>query len=392
MDSTVPPVQQALHATRHALLHGDHRSGVAQAELALALTDRGDIGPDLAEALTHLSHHRFALGRFHDAMASAERARATWQALGARERECEALSLRAAACSEAGFDEEALHDAHQAFELAHLHHLPERLLQALALMGGFHGRLGDVQGAEALLLQALSRAREWQDHAARFLALNNLVGVLVQAHALHSARGDDDARQATALRLLHHARHSLTLTADEPSRLRRAMLRSNAASGLMASGLQHEAWPLLDDCLAQARSEGFRAVELQARTRMLQCLAQLGQREDAAQAAAELQRLLAQGSACRHQPPVEQEAAAMLAVLHPALHPAATPAALQRAAQQVLARHCQSPPSLQAALQDHLELVLAALDSLDAVQPPWRVTPSQALPQTRPQPEVLPAA
>ncbi len=381
MNTTATPLQRALHATRQALVQGDHRAGVAQAEVAVALAERGDLnaplGHALADALTQLSHHRFALGRFHDAMDSAERAHARWQALGQAERACEALCLRAAACSEAGFDEEALHDAHQSFELARAQCLPERLLQALSVMGGFHGRLGDVQGAEALLMQALSRARQWHDHGARFLALNNLVSVLVQAHALHSARGDSDAQRATAHRLLLQSRCALTLTATEPSRLRRAVLRSNAAAGLMANGLLHEALPLLDDCLAQARSEGFRAVELQARMRLLQGLALAGQTDDAQRAADALQALLAEGTRSRHQPPAEQAAAAMLAALRTSAQTDHSPAALQRAALQVLARHGFSPPALQAALQDHLELVMAALDSLDTTDLRWRFTPSQ---------------
>jgi tetratricopeptide (TPR) repeat protein len=360
-------------------MRGDHRTGVSQAELAVSLAERGDISPELAEALTLLTHHRFALGRFHDAMASAERGRASWHALGRTERECEALSMRAAACSEAGFDEEALHDAHQAFELARAAQLPERLLQALSLMGGFHGRLGDVEGAEALLLQALSRAREWHDHSARFLALNNLVSVLVQAHALHRARADTDAARATAERLLHQARYSLTLTAQEPSRLRRAVLRSNAAAGLMSSGLLDEALPLLDDCLAQARSEGFRAVELKARTRLLQCLAQSGAVADAQRTAVELQAMLAHGGPWRHQPPAEQEAAAMLAALDEAVTRHASPAALEEVALEVLSRHCISPPALQAAVQDHLELVLSTLEELDTVDRAWCLRPSPVL-------------
>ncbi len=377
-------------ASRRALEHGDHRTGAAQAERALALAEHGDMPPALVEALTLLTHHRLALGCAAEALASAERACAEIQTRGQAEAECEAWSLRAAACSEAGFDEEALQDAHRAFELACTHKLAGPRLHALALMGGLHGRLGDVEGAEALLLQTLSRAHERQDTGARFLALNHLVAVLLQAHALHSLRGDADARQATARRLLHQARHALNLASHEPSRLHRAVLRSQAAAGLLANGLLDEALPLLADCQAQARAEGFRALELKACTGLLQGLSQAGRAEEARHAAAQLQALLAQGGPRRHQPPAEQEAAAMLAALAPQVGREHSPAQLQRAVLQVRARHGTCPPALQAALQDHLELVMGTLDTLHLADLPWALRPALQ-PDAAPA-EALPAA
>jgi hypothetical protein len=202
--------------------------------------------------------------------------------------------------------------------------------------------------------------------------------VLVQAHAEQAGRGDAAAAAATAERLLRHARYSLTLTAEEPSRLRRAVLRSNAAAGLMASDLDAEALPLLDDCLVQARSEGFRAVEVKARARLLQCLAQMGQEEDAQHAADDLGQLLAQGGSI-HTTPAQQEAACMLLALRGVGQRSA--AASRLAALAVLARQTAGHLALQPALEDHVELVLA---SLAALEEGWRaLTPPAPRPDAR---------
>lgn len=138
--------------------------------------------------------HRFTLDIFATptpwaphATPPATRQDAPQTGLAQAERECSALCARAEASSEAGCDEQALHDAHQAFELARHWRLHEQLLQTLSLMGGLHARLGDVEGAKALLQQA-----ELRRAAASHEAAPSVLQAALQDHlelvltALHS--------------------------------------------------------------------------------------------------------------------------------------------------------------------------------------------------------------
>jgi cellobiose-specific phosphotransferase system component IIA len=72
-----------------------------------------------------------------------------------------------------------------------------------------HGHLQDCGNGEQLVLQALSRAREQHDASAVRLALNSLLVVLLQAHALQQRAGESEQAEATCQRMLRHANHAL---------------------------------------------------------------------------------------------------------------------------------------------------------------------------------------
>jgi ATP/maltotriose-dependent transcriptional regulator MalT len=108
-----------------------------------------------------------------------------------------------------------------------------------------------------------------------------LIGLLTPAHQSHLRAGHSDLAAQTRARLLLQTRETLFLCADEADAFRRVLMRSNAAGGLMVAGFIDDAVDLLRQSVQQARSEGFRIVELKARCRLARCLSRQGQPEAA---------------------------------------------------------------------------------------------------------------
>jgi tetratricopeptide (TPR) repeat protein len=278
----------ALAQAGDGLASGDHRAALVQAQLAVALAREFDARETLAEALFVQAQHQWQLGRHVDAVQSCqERLRLTPQA--APEQRLEVITLMIGALADLELYDDALAAARAAFELAHRHHLPHALVQALTTIGGLHGRLHDYAESESFLLQALSRARDQSDSAAVRRVRNSLLATLVEVHRQHVELGNERAASAVAERMLAHARQAVVTIADEPQTFKRVVMRSNVAAAFLAAGHVDDAEALLAGCLQQAHTDGFKLVEAKARLRLAQCHVQRGQ---VAQARDELESLL----------------------------------------------------------------------------------------------------
>jgi tetratricopeptide (TPR) repeat protein len=289
----------ALQTSRAALTAGDHRTAVYQATVAASLADDLQEPEAAADAHCVLMQHLFKLGRFSEALCHGRRALALRQSLRQPERQCEVLSIMAICCVENELLAEGLENARSAFDLSRQHRLPQRLVQALTIMGGLHGWMEDWDHGEALMLHALSRARDQHDTDAVVRAVTNLLAILLAAHDAQTALAHDDAAAATARRLLQHGRHALALCSEQTDGFRRVVMRSNAAAALLVNGMLDDALALLRSCVQQAHAEGFRVVELKARQRLSTCL--MAQGEWMA-AKAELQAILHDLDVDDHEP------------------------------------------------------------------------------------------
>lgn len=282
--STSQPLQDALHAARQALAVGDAQRGIQQGLQALTLAR--DLGDEAAAATagTLLAHHLFSAGRFEDALFHGHQALSQWQRQHEHDQVCEVLVMMATACADLGVESEAIEFAQQAFEIARAKGLAQRLNQALSLLGALHGRLGQWDQGETLLLQALSRARDRHDEAAVLVALNGLTALLVEMHAVLGEAGDPERAVAAAQRALRHARHALVLAQDQPNPMRRIIVRSNAAGALLANDRAAEALTMLRECRISALAEQQRPLALKAWTGEARALLRLGRHAEAAEA------------------------------------------------------------------------------------------------------------
>jgi tetratricopeptide (TPR) repeat protein len=151
----------------------------------------------------------------------------------------------------------------------------------LSLLGALHGRLGEWDRGETLLLQALSRARDHHDEGAVLVALNSLVALLVDMHATLGEAGDPERAVAAAQRALRHARHALVLSQDQPNLVRRIVVRSNAAGSMIANDRTEEALMMLSECREAALADDQRPLALKAWTGEARALLRLGRQAEA---------------------------------------------------------------------------------------------------------------
>jgi tetratricopeptide (TPR) repeat protein len=285
-------LDDALAAARQALVVGDTHIGIQRGLHAMTLArDQGDEAA-AAAAGTVLAHHLFNAGHFEDALYHGHRALSVWQRQRDHDHVCEVLVMLASACSDIGVDSEALEFAQQAFEIARAKGLAMRLNQALSLLGALHGRLGEWDRGETLLLQALSRARDHHDESAVLLALNGLMALLVDMHAALGEAGDPERAMAAAQRALRHARHALVLAQDQPNLVRRIVVRGNAAGSMLANDRAEEALAMLSECREAALADEQRPLALKVWTGEARALLRLGRHTEASAALDEVfQRL-----------------------------------------------------------------------------------------------------
>jgi tetratricopeptide (TPR) repeat protein len=281
-------MRAALDKAREQALKGDPAAAVFHAQTACALaSDVGEL-PLHAEAQTVLTQQLFYLGRFEEALRHGARARDDWRRLAEPGRECEVLVLMALAFSEEEVHDRALLLARTAHGLVQTHGLHDRQARVLALLGGLHGRLASWDEGEALLMQALSLARDHHDSATVVVALNALLMLLGHACEAHRAAARSAQAEATARRLLGHARQALAQSASEPLPFRRVVLRCNVANALIHGGQAAEALGLLQGTVEEADANGFRVAGLRARSRLVRALLALGDQAGAAEQAAGL--------------------------------------------------------------------------------------------------------
>jgi hypothetical protein len=354
-------LQDALAAAQQALTAGDPQTGIGAALRAVTMASEAGDDAAAAAAGTLLAHHLFATGRFEDALYHGQRALSIWQRRRDHDHVCEVLVMLASACSDLGVDDEALEFAQQAFDIARAKALAPRLNQALAMLGALHGRLGEWDRGETLLMQALSRSRDHHDEGAVLVAQNGLVALLVEMHTAMEKAGDRERAAAAALRACRYARLAMALTADQPNLFRRIIVRSNAAAALLAEGLAEEAVSMLRECRQSALAEGMRALALKAWTGEAKALVQLGRDGEAAVA---LREVIERLRATDH-PKAQIDALALMAGVATRSGDEAQAARHHGMLQTLAARRERQAAALREALQESADRVQGALNAVD---------------------------
>ncbi|MDT9001781.1 hypothetical protein RQP53_21065 [Paucibacter sp. APW11] len=193
----------------------------------------------------------WALGRHALAYACAMRARARLNAGDDVDGVVAMLTLAALAACTVGLPDDALPLAVEATELAAATPaLFKALPSALGTLAHVHAALGQVEQAELLHLQALSRAREAGDGQTLVRAYANALLAGALAHDSLQDQGHEAQAQALAqrqLKLVFQARPHL----DEPfmSERQKIVLRLNSAICLMQAGRLDEADGLLSQSM-----------------------------------------------------------------------------------------------------------------------------------------------
>jgi diguanylate cyclase (GGDEF)-like protein len=257
------PVEAQLAAAREALASADHRGGLLHAQQAREALGH-DGGAQLADALSLEGQHLWRLGRFEDAVVAAREAVHHWQAAGDAAGHADALCLLALSYTELGLHEEALKSATAAFELARTHALPEQTTLALNRIGVCHERLGDPAQGERFLLQALSRGREHRSFGDTLQALNNLMANTLGAYHLHLRHGDAEVAHQALQRARQYGSQAVAMAQRDGGVYRRIVTQGNLAEVMAIAGEFQPADHLLQDVIQQARTHGFRAVELRS--------------------------------------------------------------------------------------------------------------------------------
>jgi diguanylate cyclase (GGDEF)-like protein len=276
------PVEAQLAAAREALASADHRGGLLHAQQAREALGQ-DGGTRLAEALSLEGQHLWRLGRFEDAVVASREAVHQWRAAGDAAGHADALCLLALSYTELGLHEEALKSATAAFDLARTHALPEQTTLALNRIGVCHERLGDPAQGERFLLQALSRAREHRSFGDTLQALNNLMANTLGAYHLHLRHGDAEVAHQALQRARQYGSQAVAMARRDGGVYRLIVTQGNLAEVMAIAGEFEPADHLLQDVIHQARTHGFRAVELRSSHNLGELRLLEGRHEEATQ-------------------------------------------------------------------------------------------------------------
>lgn len=249
------------------------RAAAAQGEddevLRLTATLPEPVAPSHCEAHALRAQALFRRADFTTALVHALQALEGWRRLGVAEGECRQWRALAITLTENGVHDRALVFARRAFDLADREGLEQEARLAMSLVGTLCGRVGDDDTGEALLMQALSRARETGRHDAVAMAATALLGLLNHALQRQQAQGDSERAAATRQRTERQALQVLALAATEPAPFARAIQLGNAGEALMQAGRLDDAGPPLHQSLALALEGGFALVALRARGRLV---------------------------------------------------------------------------------------------------------------------------
>lgn len=284
----------ALADARNAARLGQHEAVLHHAGLACSLAERLSDVRLQAESRSLLSNSQFSLGRFGAALSQGGIALALWRQIGDVRQECQQLRVLSHALTDNDLTEPALELAQAAFERAERAGETKQALFAATLLGSLHARLGDVDTAETVLLQVLSRARESSDDELVTHVLNALTAALLEALRAHRAAEDPSAPASSAVlpRLRRHAYSLLQRCETEANAFRRAILRSNTGAALAACGDSDRAETLLRASLAQCNGDAFRMVACKAHLRLAEVLLQRDAFDAAEQELSAVEQLL----------------------------------------------------------------------------------------------------
>lgn len=281
-DTALPDAIDALlQAARAGLAAADHRAGLEQAQEARESCAAND--PRRAEAMALEGQHLWRLGRFEDAVVAAREAVQGWQDAGDAAGHADALCLLAVSCTELGLHEEGLRCASSAFDIAVAHGLERQTTLALNRIGVCHERLGDPEQGERFLLQALSRAREQHSFDDTVQALNNLMANTLGACHLHTRLGDGEVAHQALQRARHYGSQAVAMARRDGDTYRRIVAQGNLAEVQAMAGDFEPAEALLQEAIAEARAQGWRAVELRSRHNLGEMRLRQGRAGDAAQ-------------------------------------------------------------------------------------------------------------
>lgn len=285
MTSYSPPAEAAQDLLEQARLaieaqHWSEALAHAQCAQSAPLTPPALAETLLIEARCHW--HRGHLLRVHPpALQAAELARQS----GDTRLRVQALHVATLALSELGLADEALPLAQTALQLAQAAELHLLLPPSISYVAHVHARLGDIQNAELMHMQALSLARESAELILLHQAYCNL---FVSFHLAHEEQRAEHGAAAAASSLRHARRytgHALSLLNDERLDLhRRATLMLGLGHVLLLCGQLEEAEQLLQGCARISEELGSLYYLMSAR----QSLAELRRQQDRAAEALEL--------------------------------------------------------------------------------------------------------
>lgn len=281
-----------LEAARQANMRGEAEAQVRLATVALAQADAAHDGAAAAEAELLLARGLFFRGRHAACVQHGRSARQRHLEQGNAAQARAALRVVAHGLAESGELKQAMAAAREAFDDAEAHHQIDQALQMMVLIGTLHGRLLAFHEAEALLLQALSRARDLHRHDHEMVATSALLMVLHEASEAHERDGRQAQAEAAAKHLERHALHLKVLAHDEAHPGRRAIGLGNAGEALARCGRTQAAALAIDQSLALARAQGLAVVELGALVRQGRLRLQMHDLDGATRSAAELQQAL----------------------------------------------------------------------------------------------------
>jgi diguanylate cyclase (GGDEF)-like protein len=258
-------LEELLAASDRANSAGHHREGAEHARDAADLAERLGRLTLQARASVALGMHKFRLGDNEASLAALHRALALYTELDDPRGTSAALNGMVVSYHELGLQEEALEHAARSLEAAKRSGDPLTLAWAYNRAGLGHASVGNITEGIVSMEFALSLAREAEDRAAIFSALNNLVDDLNNlARELLDAGAAEEARERID--------RALELT-PEALELAQAMENIHSVSiillgwghALALGGEYDRATELLSQAEEMAREGGYRPVLLETR-------------------------------------------------------------------------------------------------------------------------------
>jgi diguanylate cyclase (GGDEF)-like protein len=249
-----------LAAAHEARVAGRHLEGVESARSALALAEVLGDRRLKAAAFSVLALNEFRLSDSELAIEHCLQAMPLLKRDRYAAERTQVLCTLVMAYNDLGLFTEALDHATRAMDSARITGDPSLMSWAFNRAGVTYQELGDPARGEALMLQALSLAREIGGGEEVFGALNNLCSNLL--YAVKSQSGD--ARHVTLMRALEYGNEALELATTPGNAHREAICRVNLS--MATSGLDRfeDALAHLVRVEALAEANGYRGMTLTA--------------------------------------------------------------------------------------------------------------------------------
>ncbi len=251
-------VEALIQTSDRLCKEGKHSEGAAQARLAIAAVGATAGQQSRAQAL--LALHQLRLGDFESAIQVGLMALAHEVGGGDLAAQSQLHSTVSFAYFSSKLHQQALRHVVLALETARECGDLLAECRALSRAGMIYEALGEGQRGLEFGRQALASARSLNDGEAMFAALNNLTST---ALAMAKVQVNQDENPSALLHLaLADIQAALALAVAQGNHHREAMARSNMSGVMMRLHRWEEAEAAMQQALAMARAEGYRALEL----------------------------------------------------------------------------------------------------------------------------------